>query len=207
MIFEQMALQGQSVFGAAGDTGAFACIRSDGTTIVNVDDPSAQPWVTSVGGTSLESFNPERKSGSKLPEQAWRRCGMSITCATRVRTKAASPDSSGAPDRRGRRRQQPILGPSGLPVWAGHHEPLHDVWQWHDAMRAGGQGSRAAKFRTSPPTPTRTRPTRNTALGTLHALSVCATISGANPPGWFGIGGTSLSSPLWSAIIANHDGL
>jgi kumamolisin len=25
-------------------------------------------------------------------------------------------------------------------------------------------------------------------------------------PGWFGIGGTSLSSPLWSAIIADRDG-
>ena len=35
--------------------------------------------------------------------------------------------------------------------------------------------------------------------------SVCATISGT-PPGWFGIGGTSLSSPFWSAIIADHDG-
>ena len=31
-----MAAQGQSVFGAAGDTGAFACIRSDGTTIVKL---------------------------------------------------------------------------------------------------------------------------------------------------------------------------
>jgi kumamolisin len=50
LIFKQMALQGQSVFGAAGDTGAFDCIRSDGTTIVNVDDPPSQPWVTSVGG-------------------------------------------------------------------------------------------------------------------------------------------------------------
>ena len=39
MIFEQMALQGQSMFSSAGDTGAFGCIRSDGTTIVNVVDP------------------------------------------------------------------------------------------------------------------------------------------------------------------------
>ncbi len=57
-IFEQMAFQGQSMFGASGDTGAFGCIRSDTTTIVNVDDPPSQPWVTSVGGTSLESDNP-----------------------------------------------------------------------------------------------------------------------------------------------------
>ena len=37
--------------------------------------------------------------------------------------------------------------------------------------------------------------------------SICATFSGGQtPPGWFGIGGTSLSSPFWSAIIADHDG-
>jgi subtilase family serine protease len=36
--------------------------------------------------------------------------------------------------------------------------------------------------------------------------SFCATFSGSQPaPGWFGIGGTSLSSPLWSAIIADRD--
>ena len=32
-------------------------------------------------------------------------------------------------------------------------------------------------------------------------------LSADTPSGWFGIGGTSLSSPLWSAIIADHDGL
>ena len=37
--------------------------------------------------------------------------------------------------------------------------------------------------------------------------SICGTFSGSQPvPGWFGIGGTSLSSPLWSAIIADRDG-
>ncbi len=37
--------------------------------------------------------------------------------------------------------------------------------------------------------------------------SVCGTFSSSqNVPGWFGIGGTSLSSPFWSAIIADRDG-
>jgi subtilase family serine protease len=35
--------------------------------------------------------------------------------------------------------------------------------------------------------------------------STCATFSGGEPaPGWFQIGGTSLSSPLWSAIIGDR---
>jgi subtilase family serine protease len=38
--------------------------------------------------------------------------------------------------------------------------------------------------------------------------STCATFSGSEvPAGWFGIGGTSLSSPLVAAIIGDHDGL
>ena len=37
-------------------------------------------------------------------------------------------------------------------------------------------------------------------------FSDCATFSGSQPvPGWFGIGGTSLSSPLWGALIADRD--
>ena len=36
--------------------------------------------------------------------------------------------------------------------------------------------------------------------------STCRTFSARLPaPGWFGIGGTSLSSPLWSAVIALYD--
>jgi kumamolisin len=74
LIFEQMALQGQSMFGAEGDSGAFSCIRSDGTTIANVLDPPAQPLVTSVGGTSFESFNPDADTDPNYPtgvETVW----------------------------------------------------------------------------------------------------------------------------------------
>jgi kumamolisin len=47
-IFKQMAMQGQSIFASAGDSGA----RDDGTNL-SVEDPAAQPYVTGVGGTSL----------------------------------------------------------------------------------------------------------------------------------------------------------
>lgn len=37
-------------------------------------------------------------------------------------------------------------------------------------------------------------------------FSICGQFSQfQTPPGWFGIGGTSLSSPLWSAIAADRD--
>ena len=74
VVFEQMAMQGQSTFGAEGDTGAFSCIRSDGTTILNVLDPPSQPWVTSVGGTSFNNFNPGANPNPSYPtgqETVW----------------------------------------------------------------------------------------------------------------------------------------
>ena len=37
----------------SGDSGAFACIYS-GSNAQNLMDPAAQPWVSGVGGTSLE---------------------------------------------------------------------------------------------------------------------------------------------------------
>ena len=36
--------------------------------------------------------------------------------------------------------------------------------------------------------------------------STCGQITGQTPAGWFGVGGTSLSSPLWSGIIADRIG-
>ena len=49
-IFQQMAAQGQTIYSAAGDTGAY-----DNGTSLSVDDPSSQPYMTAVGGTTLTS--------------------------------------------------------------------------------------------------------------------------------------------------------
>ena len=51
-IFEQAAIQGQSVFAAAGDSGSTACGFD---TAPAVDDPASQPFVTGVGGLTLSS--------------------------------------------------------------------------------------------------------------------------------------------------------
>lgn len=46
--FQQMALQGQSIYAASGDSGAY----DDGSTL-SVDDPASQPYMVGVGGTQL----------------------------------------------------------------------------------------------------------------------------------------------------------
>jgi kumamolisin len=56
VFFQEMALQGQTVFAASGDNGAYDCYESANRSLQNqlcVDDPASQPWVTGAGGTSL----------------------------------------------------------------------------------------------------------------------------------------------------------
>ncbi len=57
-VLTQMAAQGQAVFVSAGDSGAYG--RGAG---LNVSDPASQPYVTSVGGTSLNTVKKQAYDG------------------------------------------------------------------------------------------------------------------------------------------------
>ena len=57
-IFARMAMQGQTVIAAAGDSGSADCYSypsGDYDTSLAVDDPGSQPDVVSAGGTAMES--------------------------------------------------------------------------------------------------------------------------------------------------------
>lgn len=60
-IFQQMAAQGQSVFASAGDEGSSDCTGIT-TNAPAVDDPASQPFVTGVGGLSVQSISPLSQS-------------------------------------------------------------------------------------------------------------------------------------------------
>ncbi len=61
--FQQMAAQGQSIFAAAGDSGA-----NDNGTSLSVDDPASQPYMVGVGGTSLTTAS---AGGAYQSEKTW----------------------------------------------------------------------------------------------------------------------------------------
>jgi len=208
MLFQQMALQGQSVFSSSGDTGAYGCLRSDGTAIINVGDPSSQPWVTSVGGTSFNNFNPgtnPEPGYAGRAETVWNvdnLCsaandisGTTITGAGIFWCSATGAGGGGYSQYWGRPGYQ-----SGPGV--------------NNAYTAYGNGSTQCAL-AAVGAPCREVPdvSANADAYTPYAeyctgnantpYSTCATITGV-PAGWFGIGGTSLSSPLWSAIIADR---
>jgi subtilase family serine protease len=59
-LFQEAAVQGQSLFAAAGDNGTADCTDNNGNPVAQraVDDPASQPFVTGVGGTSMTSAGP-----------------------------------------------------------------------------------------------------------------------------------------------------
>ncbi len=67
-IFQQMAAQGQTIYAAAGDSGAFDDYPHNGSETLVVDDPASQPYVVGVGGTSLTV---NANTGAYQMESVW----------------------------------------------------------------------------------------------------------------------------------------
>ncbi|MGD0705928.1 MAG: S53 family peptidase [Trebonia sp.] len=215
-VFEQIAAQGQSLFSSSGDTGAFGCIRSDGTTVLNVNDPASQPWVTSVGGTSFEGDNPGTNSHPGTPakgdETVW---NVDNLCSDQA--PAADNDNQGgffwcAETGAGGGGSSQFWG---RPFYQ-HGPGVTSKYTTHSGESVSN-GETACTLATAG-TPCRETPdiSANADPYTGYAeyctgsastpYSYCATFSAGEPaPGWFGIGGTSLSSPLWAALIADRD--
>lgn len=64
-IFQQMAAQGQTIYAAAGDSGAY---DDPNKSVPVVDDPASQPYIVGVGGTTL---NVDSHSGTYVSESVW----------------------------------------------------------------------------------------------------------------------------------------
>jgi subtilase family serine protease len=217
VFLEQTALQGQSFFGSAGDTGAYACIATGTGVMVSVLDPTTQPWVTSVGGTSFESFNPAQNPKPIYPdfiESVWNPDNLCSSQADVLGFPgyawcgASGAGGGGTSQFWGRPFYQQGPGVTNSYTTYGNGTtqcalaaigtPCREV---PDVSANADEFTPYAEYCTgSAATPN----------------SECAEISGSgnspeaggseSSPGWFGIGGTSLSSPLWSAVIADRDG-
>ena len=202
-IFEQMAMQGQSYLNAAGDGGGLP--TSNGT--FSAGGESAQPWSTGVGGTSFESFNPKSNEHPAYPktgtETVWNVDGL---CNT-----------------------GPLEGPYTGPEWcgfagAGGGSPSYwwgmQPWQTGPGVISSyttyGNGTNQCIFAATG-TPCRETPDISAVAdyNTGYALyctgtdgsSTCLRWTTYSPsPGWYEIGGTSASTPLWAGIIADRNG-
>jgi hypothetical protein len=104
-IFDRMAVQGQTMVAASGDSGSEDCYGADRSTELAVDDPGSQPDVLSVGGTSLAG-------GNVATQTAWNDClsrGLG-TCQQNAQAGAGGGGYSIVWPRPG---WQPVVGTSG----------------------------------------------------------------------------------------------
>src|SRR5262249_6297994 len=60
-LFKQAAMEGKTIVASSGDSGSEDCFdqtRGQTRTSLAVDDPASQPFVTGVGGTTLQTVGP-----------------------------------------------------------------------------------------------------------------------------------------------------
>ncbi len=178
-LFEQAAVQGQSIVAADGDSGAQDCTTGGPVPQDQpaVDDPSSQPFVTGVGGTSLNALGP------RPAETVWNSGGATSLPAGVQAGASGGGVSSFWPMPPAQLAAAPSLG-----VRSG------DV----AGMACGNAGGWC---RAVPDVAADADPS----TGYLVYWNGSGGVAG-QPAGWQGIGGTSAAAPLWAALLALADG-
>jgi subtilase family serine protease len=177
-LFEQATVQGESIVAASGDSGAEDCDTGGPLppqTQLAVDDPSSQPYVTGVGGTSM------RTPGPRPTESVWN-SGASV----------ATPN------------EQAGAGGGGIsnfwsmpPAQLGAAPSLNV----RSPLAAGTAcGNPGGYCREVPDVSADADPLN----GYLIYWNGGGEIPD-EPVGWQGIGGTSGAAPLWAALVALAD--
>jgi subtilase family serine protease len=178
MLFQQATVEGQSIVAAAGDSGAQDCDTGGAPPQVQpaVDDPSSQPFVTGVGGTSIQALGP------RPTESVWNSGGT-------VLSGMLQPGATGG-------------GVSKL--WAMPVPQLESAAALNvrTAQAAGTNCGHPGGFCREVPD---VAADGDPATGYLIFWNGRGDIPDA-PAGWQGIGGTSGAAPLWAALLALTDG-
>ena len=180
-LFQEAAVQGQSILTASGDTGSSGCYKDTGSSHLAVQDPASQPYATAVGGTSLYTLNggqptlwdPVGLPQDPLLESVWNDgliAGVPAASTGGISSLWAMP------------RYQ-SRAPAGLGVVNAHSS---------GAPCAGRRACREVPDVSADGDP---------ATGSV----IYATADGKS--GWTAEGGTSAAAPLWSALTAMTDAL
>ena len=206
-VFVQMSLQGQSLFDASGDSGAFGCTAA-GVSLplpeaLQIGDPTSQPYITTVGGTSFRqggdgpfNFDPGTNPHPKYPgtsaEDVW----------VDVCTPSSCPGggSAGGIGRfwgSGDYVFDPTTGQS-LP---GVFEPQFSQTGSYCGQQPG------ILCREAPDVSLDADPDTGFALYCTDQSDAFCTNPAIDTHHWLRIGGTSCSSPIWAGIAALDDSL
>jgi hypothetical protein len=176
-LFEEAAIQGQTVFASAGDDGSDDCANtpfSSGTPVapyLSVDDPGSQPYVISVGGTSLLT---DRQPFGAGGETVWNDGVSGGAGGGGLSTLWSSPEWQAA-------LGVPGVATSGAretPDVSASANPSHGTTVYISSPTSSSSGQLLPGFR-------RTSATKGS---------------------WGTIGGTSAAAPIWAAVAAEIAG-
>ena len=207
-IFLQMATQGQSLFAASGDAGAYGCTRA-GLSLpadqgLQLGDPNNQPYNTAVGGTSFKkldktiTFDPKNNPNPSYPgtskELTWIRPNCTATACDGGGSGGGVSRIWGSPDY----------------IYDNTGNPLPGIIE----TKANGYDKNYSQSGTycnqQPGVLCRENPDVSLNADPATGYSVYCTDPGDSfcktgefgQPGWIRLGGTSCAAPLWAAIAA-----
>jgi Pro-kumamolisin, activation domain/Putative Ig domain len=174
-LFQQAAVQGQTIIAAAGDDGSEDCTGGGAPdTSLQVEDPASQPFVTGVGGTRLV-LSPTRS------ESVWNDGGSLASALT-----------------------GPGAGGGGVSSFWAMPASQSDAPASLHIVQAGSSGAPCGQIggfcREVPDVAADADP----ATGYLIYWNGSGSVAGL-PAGWQGIGGTSGAAPTWAGLIALAD--
>lgn len=176
-IFEQMAAQGQTVFNDAGDDGSDSCAAHASTPVpadLSVQDPASQPYVTSVGGTTIT------RATEPPAEQVWNN---------------GNSGGAGGGGLSEVWEQQPWQSGVVVPQTAATEPCSNDPSGTADNYHLQG-------IATTLPSGTACRETPDVSAVADPQSGITIVYDGQ----WLIIGGTSSSTPLWAAMLAEMNG-
>ncbi len=186
-LFQEAALQGQSILSATGDSGSAGCFGAGGgENRLAVQDPSSQPFATGVGGTTLYTvvngqnslWNPN-VAGEPAPLQAVWNDGTQVDPST-GETQAAA--TSGG-----------LSSVWAMPGYQSRANPGLGVIN----ADTSGRPCASKRCREVPDVSANGDP----ATGYL-VYTTGPNANGVNTPQWGVEGGTSAAAPLWAALTA-----
>jgi subtilase family serine protease len=170
-IFQQAAVQGQTVLDAAGDSGSDGCSFDTGTPtapLLSTDDPASQPYVLAVGGTTID------QPTDPPVEQTW---------------------NDGA---------EAGAGGGGISaVWPQPAWQADSTVAGMDAAKVIGAAEQISDgdFCQTAEVKTACRELPDVSANADEYTGITIEYDG----GWTTIGGTSSSTPLWAAMLADTD--
>jgi subtilase family serine protease len=187
-LFQEMALQGQSMMAAAGDSGSEGClpdvkeVPARVAYSLQVGNPASQPFVTAVGGTIITRY------GSPPVQSAWNQ----------------TPAGMGFPAPFNGRHGRPRKYPGNLAGGGG----VSRMWGMPSWQAGFVRGGRASGARCGAPRRSGCREVPDvSALAAIGARGtrgyvIYGTAGAFKGQGWLTVGGTSLATPLWAALTA-----